>query len=458
MLEVQHTPLLSEADYFIDVMLDEQTIDSATGAAVRLYGERGRINEIVLKPEGEDEQPWRRRKEAGIDLMGYASELIAQMSPPKQGALASVALTHLDYMSRETSKFMAFWAVGDMAEGGYGKAYNRPPRCQRGTVLPFKKDWRRLHSPNWIRRYVKREAEAWRIRRVAAHVLPRLQGLDPELIRGGLDFFQEDKILSDVRRREYEAAQWDRINAQIEAGVPANEAIRQPDCIVRLKPGIRKKLRRERLEYRKVARRGIATANAIVGPEKTAAFVRGEPVILEGVNMNFAVQRNGRVAGAGHGQISLGALATDGTPLADLCFYVEDTPAIDQLTALALHAAAGEEQDIISAANLIRASHGALGHPAFELKRAEHAALLAERAAQRVLVVEEDGTPLYVEGPNWQHFMPDPRSIAFRDLADQRNEDYWRETQHMWIESFQIFMVGHRWRKVMLRNASEATE
>lgn len=454
MLDLQYRPLQHETQYALDVLIDENSIDSASAVVLKLYGDRALVDGIVERRE----ESWRRKLGIAAELMDYSTDLIGQMPLDRQGALASVTLTHLDYMSRDTAKFMAMWAIGDLVEGGNGEHANRPVRCRRGTAMPFKKDWRRLHSPNWIRRYVKHEAESWRVRRVADHVLPRFRGLDPALIHGGLELFQEDKAESDRRRRAYEAEQWAKINAQIAAGIPADEAIRQPDnVIVRLKPGIRKKLRRERLEYRKVARRGIATAQAIVGPEKTAAFVRGEPVLLEGVNLNFAIQRTGSVAGKGHGQISLEAVRTDGMPLADLCFYVEDTPAIDQLTAVALHCAAGEEHEIVVAANLIRAQTGCLDHPAFQQKMAERVALLAERAGQRALVLDDDGvTPLYVEGPNWHKIAGIHLPVEFRELADKRDEDYWQETSHVWTEAFQVFMVGAKWRKVMLRNSEEA--
>lgn len=451
MPELQHKPLFHETEYAIDVMLDDMMIDGATATALRMYGNRDTINGIVdNKPmdlDGNIITQWQAalisKRAACYRLTDYATEIINELPLWQQGAFASVGLSHMHHVTLQMAEFLARSSIGDLAEGGYMQRHNHPPRAQRGTALPYKKDWRRLHAPKWIRRYVKLEAESHRSRELASRVLDRVRPLDHSLIYGGIEAFRTEIEECDRRRRAYEAQQGDAILAGMAQGETWNEAY---DAVrVRLKPGFRKRLR----NLRRVARRGLDTAATIIGQDGANAFVRGEPVIIEGVNLKLAVQRRGRVADAGHGTIKLEALDMENRPLADLCFYIEDTPAIDQLTALALHVQAGEEDAIISASNLISTTSTGLTHPAFEAKRTEQALIMARNIERPERVGD---TVVRADGREWTRIS----NFDYHEAARQRDKDYWQSTKHLWTESLGVFMLGPKYHKMAMQQGAEA--
>ncbi len=454
-MELQSIPLNQEIEYGIDVLLDEMSIDCASANVLVLYGDRAVIQGIMDAPMPDEEFRdlchWRstrlRTRETAIFLMDYATDLIAGMPRERQGALASVALTHMDYTTRRTAEFMAHWAIGDKAEGGYGEDYNRPPRCQKNSVWPYKKDVRRLYAPAWIRRYVKHEDECRRVRKIGQVVSRRLERIDPALITGGIEIFRTDFEESERRRHDYESRQWEQMRADIEIGTTANEALLEPKITLKKKALARQRLRQR--QERKILKRGLVTATMVVGESKTRAFLKGEPVLLEGVNFNLLVTKRSRAAALDFSQIGLAATTKDGAKLADLCFYVENTPAIDQLTAVALHTAAGEEQDIINIANIINLTPGAIDHPAFSAKREVD-------AARRILAAADTGTITRInEGTAYIPNLAIPHmNVAFRDAASDRNEKYWRDTQHIWIEATGVFLLGAKYQKLMKQHAS----
>lgn len=38
-----------------------------------------------------------------------------------------------------------------------------------------------------------------------------------------------------------------------------------------------------------------------------------------------------------------------------------------------------------------------------------------------------------------------------KQLRENRNEAYWSETKHIWLEALQVYMLGHKARKLMLQ-------
>lgn len=122
--------------------------------------------------------------------------------------------------------------------------------------------------------------------------------------------------------------------------------------------------RRHRLEQRKrkVARRGIALLSSLTSYETARMFIGGNVVEIHGREYVFRLKKN-------HGATSLGQAGLEivladhaGAVLANLCLYFEDTPAIDQVAAIAMHVAAGEEHDLIKTGNLYRVQEAAKAH------------------------------------------------------------------------------------------------
>ena len=104
------------------------------------------------------------------------------------------------------------------------------------------------------------------------------------------------------------------------------------------------------------------------------------------------------------------ACPTTGVRLADLCVYHENTPALDQLTALSLAMQAGEEDEILKTANLSRVTDAGRAHPLI-LERG-----IAERRVRRY------------------------------DEVREKNEAYWLETKQMWTDTLGVFVLGRMWR------------
>lgn len=444
----------------MDTLLEESRIDGATAFVCRLYGDRGIVNGIIdnkqlpMDASGEIrliawDAACRQRREATAALIAYADQLIAEMPLEKRGAMASIALHHMDKVAYDTAHFMSHWAIGDRVEGGYGEWHNKPVQCIRGTAMPFKKTWRKLNSPIFIRRYVKRESEAIRVRELASRVLTRLRDIDPALIHGGIKTFERELAQSERRRRAYDDEQWQGMRQRYPIDPDQEpfehdiiDAGRGADGRIKLRYVKRKKKLKP---LRKRIIKGYETAISLIGEDKVRAFHRGEAVVLEGSKIDLAVKRSGSMGRLGHSAIQLSALGMQGQKLADLCFYIDETPGIDQLTAIALHCAAGCEDEIIETANIIHAEPLALEHPVFAAKREAQIRAMAERMAGDATLLPWTGAGNH-------------QSVSFREMADERDKFYWEKTKGMWLESTGVFMLSPKYYKLMLKNREAGLE
>lgn len=438
MLDLQHTPLPDETEYMIDGLCEDTEIDGPTALLLRLYGDRPHIAQMTARSCPGDLQWFRWRRSFVGDLVGYADTLFNCLPIEQRGAMVSIGLAHVQSAIERSARYMAQAAITDRVEGGMCESYNRPPRAyKKDDVTPYPKDMRRLRSPNWIRRYVKRDEESGRVRAFANPVLIRAASVPRETIRGGMAALADIMAESERRRRAHDARQWEQVHERMDMGMTAVEAIQ-----VRLKPGVRQKLRLQRRAYKKTARRAAATATTLVGAETVSAFISGAPVNLTGQNLMFGVQLRSGVARAGHGCISVSVATRDAEPLATLCYYVEDTPALDQLTAVALHAYAGEELSILEAANLTSVTPAGAVHP-----------LIAGKAQRFRTAEAENWIP--VDSPAGRRLMAQVEK-PYRDVGQLRSERdaaYWEMTKDVWLESLGVTALGVRGRKLMLQNA-----
>ena len=112
-------------------------------------------------------------------------------------------------------------------------------------------------------------------------------------------------------------------------------------------------VKRVRKQRRKVVTKALRLVDTILGRDAATLFVRGDELILEGRRFNFSVRRKSLFA-IGHGGLSISVTDKNHVLLVDLCFYFDETPAPDQLAALALHVKAGAEDEILKTANVIQ--------------------------------------------------------------------------------------------------------
>lgn len=429
-MKLQSTPLDTDSEYVLDCCCDDEDIDQSASMALRLYGDRARIKDIVentpvvvrqeVSPSG-----WRRNI-AGR-LCAYADELIEHLTIPQQGMLYGLGLVHLRHVVTRGAEHLAFWALGDMVEGGYAQNYNRPARSKDG-VTPYAKDARRARAPNFIRRYVKREAcPHWRP--LANSVIRRGVHLPRSAIVADVEI--ATKLLDEQRQRinAHHAQQWDEVEHRRNQGQPL-------DIAVTLKPGVRKRWRSRARDKQRVMKRAAKTAVSVLGEQAVANFAKGKEVMIVGEQAAYRVKPRRGLSDLGHGALDLTLCdPVSLQSLASLCFYIEKTPTLDQLTAIGLHAAAGEELDILKTANVTAVMRDGIGHP-----------LLASRMPEPARAIDE--MIAHIGRAPAAEIVTDRRSI--RERRGMRDAQYFADTQDIWIDAVGVYMLGPRLNKLSI--------
>jgi hypothetical protein len=170
--------------------------------------------------------------------------------------------------------------------------------------------------------------------------------------------------------------------------------------------------RKTRRQNRATIKRAAVCAASVLGSGAVSDFAAGRSIILDGETLALDVARVASAARLGHSGLHVVAVdRTSKRKLADMCVYIEKTPALDQLTALALAMKAGEETHIIQTANLSNVTELGFAHP-----------LIAERG-------KHNG-----ERP-WRP----------RDDRAEKNEAYWNETKPLWLNTLGVFVLGRQW-------------
>lgn len=406
MPKLQTSEIHPEDLYVLDCCCEDDTIDAGTSVVLRLYGDRSIIRDCVANtPVAIGPYPW--RQSIGERMMSYADQIIAELPASRRGELAACSLIHMHHIRVSTSEYLACAAISDIVEGGWCQNYKRPPQGW-GTdrLYPYFKDHRRLHSPQWIRRYVKRDDEAHRLRRFARRVLDRASAVPMDMVRGDICRFEADFTAVKERQRER-----DRLfRASMALGLDFEDAANLAHGGDKSERALSQVLKRDRSVLktrRRVLKRAARTAECVVGRDVVSAFARGERAVVMGETAGFAVRARNLHA-SGHGAVEIDVLSPDQKTLGELCFYIEDTPALDQLTAIALHCAAGCENEIIETANIISVTAAGAGHP-----------LLMK--------------------PNPPGIMPGAPIV---DAEAVRNSIYVQETGHIWSHALGAHMLG----------------
>lgn len=389
-------------EYFLDGASECGEIDACTAMTLRLYGNDREVIPIL----GEGASHFRVRQQKCLRLAEMADGILAGLPAQRRSGLVRSGLHHVAHASVELAETFSNWAIDDEIEGGDLLPFRYKLTRSRNGV-PFKRTMRRLHSPKFIRRYVKSEAPEH-----ASH----LKALANLSIRRATIFGpagHDPTISQDFR-------------AQLNFRAHRQEGER----------------RSETRADRKMILRSLRAATSVVGEETVRAFLHGDEIKLIGREAVLVLRKRGSLTDRGHGSLSVALADRNGTRLADLCTFIENTPTLDQLAGFALWMAAGEERAILETANVIQATAEGRLHP-----------LLCQRAAppqrDRQWAVAELTRMLGpAEADRIADIMLSDRKPFVRQLTHEqqraRNDAYWTETNGDWIEAMLVFVVGHR--------------
>lgn len=447
MLEPQTSELPHETEYFLDSAVECLDLDHGARMTLITFGDRARIAEILegralrgraapldMAGTAEAKARYARFKALRlgrcVELTAYADEILTQLGPKYRiGAHITAVRGLLTEVARH-AEIYADWAVSDSYEGGYLERFNRrvytrwrqEARDRDGT----KRTGRKLRSPAFIKRYIVAREESLRLRAcwhaIARRGVPKFT--DADLAEGITVFdaaFEEHRARLREAERRAEAAFWVDFNRDAEARTNP-----EPKVVIKVK----KSFLRERAQRRKTIKRAAMLAAGFLGASAVSAFANGKPVLIEGREMAFEVSKASHLARIGHGAVRLAVLDTARARLAELCFYIEDTPALDQLVAIDLAVRAGEEREILSTANVTKIEAAGVGH-----------ALLGARG-----VPEPELQP--VRRAAWRNGVIVPAGPTRQELQHARNTAYFAETKDLWIDTLGVYTFNRDWKSV----------
>lgn len=360
-LEIRRTLLPHDLQYCLDSASQCCGITAAAEIAIRLYGEADRLDRIWN--EGKDVgggRKWRSSLlERELAVERYGAEIIGQLPGPRRTALVERGLLSLTHDVISKTEWLADTHYEDMTKGGALRAWLRVPRVRR-DMLPTPKVARRLRSRAAIKRYVLAEGDELPKQRKLFKILCAIPPGGPATDEDRDAIFRDlgDQMEGHARaaRQAAETAAW------FETLDVSDQSRLADHVIVRLKPGIREKIRNERKQQRRAVKRASMLAAAVLGASTVSAFARGEQVMLTGPEVSLSAKLTGSIAESGHGALSIGVHEPDGTKLAGVCVY-QEAPALDQLVSLAMHINSGNLEDILSVGNLYAIEPAADAHP-----------------------------------------------------------------------------------------------
>lgn len=390
----QQAPLPPDVEYFIDAALEHEELDACAALTLKFYAPRVALMNIIDMEYKHDGPGYmRRRVRKCDDLTTLADDILCRLPMETRAPLAWAGVRHVKHWVGGTAHMMAWWAQEDMIRGGcsepYKTARNRAHwrHIDAYTLMPSQR--RRLYDRGWIRKYVYRSQDTARLRHMGTRTRARTRGLDWLSAR---DQSEQIAAMLEAQHENYRRTN-ERVIRQYAARRVTHQRALTKAC-------------------RKVAAKAAATAERVIGRDNLNRWNTAQPVTITGSTIAFDVARSQSSTTMGHGGLILTAVDKDtGRKLANMCFYHEKTPALDQLTALALAVAAGEEAEIIATANLSNVTDLGARHPLIE----------GHKAASR----ERQWRP--------------------RDIAQERNEDYWQATRPIWLEILGTSVLGQDW-------------
>jgi hypothetical protein len=406
-MQPRRTAPAPEVEYFLDGAQDNVELDSCSAMTLRLYGD----DAVMLPIATQTFNGYRERRVHCLQMAAVADEILPHLPEHRRAGLIHMGLKNTLREVEQLAEIYANWAIDDEVEGGAMEPWRDVYRMRNGVI--FKRTMRRLRSPKFIRRQVKKHAgEATHLTDLANIMLRRMRAVPIGSIR------PDRAIMDDFRAQ----INFKRVPIKTE----------------------RAKIRADR----KMIVRSLNTAISILGQETVSAFLRGEEIKIAGSESILILRKRGALTDRGHGCLSVGLADRNGTRLADLCTYIESTPTLDQLAGFALWMQAGEDGEAIKEANVVSLSEAGEGHPLLvrETRRARedlqdqiaaYGRLYGTNAAEQILGII-DGTNPLCRRRRRRH---PPQQLTYEEKR-QRNDAYWQETKEHWIGAMVVLVLG----------------
>lgn len=400
MLAVRQKPLSPGVEYFLDAAEECTELDACSAMVLRLYGDEASLRPICTSGYTN----YRDRQQKCLGLSVLADGILPQLPSDRRAGLVHLGLRYIIIQTIEIAKLCAQWAMEDSIEGGCLEPFRYRVRARNG--ITFKRTDRRLQSPKFIRRYA---------RRIVPYEFSHLRSLAAIALRRSKEFraAPDRTILADHRKL-------------LSYRIHQNEK------------GNRKTLRADR----KMIRRSLQTATNIVGENTVRAFLRGEEIKLIGHESMLVLRKQGKLTDYGCGCLSIGLADRNGTRLADLCTYIENTPTLDQLAGFALWMNVGEDRKVLQTANIISVAEPKnADHPL--LKLMDHGPARERALTDLIQAIGEDRTRNILAIITQKRRPFTGRQLTFEQQRE-RNGTYWNETKDHWIEAILTHVIGCR--------------
>ncbi len=345
-MELLSLPL--HAYVVLDALYDDKLIDEGTYLVIMARMTHG---ESAFLFDGLETYELRRadtrmasvpgKREFGARLNAMADAAIASFGDDERRSIAALRVRWLRRQASDLAWFFAITSFEDQTTGGALEPWLPKVRLHRDG-RPFRKVWAKLHSPEFMRQKVVAERESSDFAADAARIMKDAPDgpVDEDLIARWRQRIEEERRIA---RDANERAFW------LVRGM-------DPLAAFRLSP-------RQIAKQRRVIKRAVKTALRVLPATDVSRFVKGDSIRLEGHALDLIVERGGSLAGIGAHQLEITLAERGGKRLADLCLYIDETPALDQLTGLALAMAAGDEHDVVRDANVIRVYPAGEQHP-----------------------------------------------------------------------------------------------
>lgn len=405
---LQAAPLPPDVRYVLDGMLDNQQLDEGSYVALNMFVPRQPLLGILDGEPGSDDralpgEQLSRRRRLEVPILDLVDDTLGTLPGDVAAGLTRMSLRWLNREIDALANVLAGWAIEDEVTGGCMTDWRRQPRMHHHGAI-WTRTRRRVWSPQFINRYVKRAAESRALRIMATRLLARTD-------RYGAIAFDMTALVAELDARREEARQIGiaKILAEAEAITPQALLLNGPTrCAVA----------RRRRERRKTLKRAYALAATVLPAADLQAFNQGAFVRLQGHQVDLLVRRDRSMSAHGHGALDVRVSRPGGAEVvAKLCVYVERTPALDQLVAFSLAMRAGEEAEIIDTANILKLTDSG-----------REIALLAEREKRHVA----------------QRSVTSARPMWDRSSFRAKVEEYIEATHAQYVDRLRVVTCGRR--------------
>lgn len=341
-MQICGAPIPPDCQYILDSAVDLGELDGLSHVALNLLGERLQIMQLIDEPAPcYSDRRLAARQDMCYRLSEYARTVVGALDTPHQRAFVAKSLIAERHRSHELAEILASWNYEDSTVGGALQPFRRGAVRLRRDGTPTPRVLRRLRSPEAIRRYVRGDpAASVQHHARLAHGIAALPWPDHPSEARLLDPLFEAQ--EGARNRRRERAMQEFVNRHGAVG----------------------KSRKKIGSHRKLLARSATTSARLLGDAPTRAFLRGEAVSIPTAGDLIFQVRSERTSALGPGAVRVSLAATRGERLANLCLYFDDTPPLDQLVAIALHAEAGNAEELLSAGNLFDLTEAGAAHPA----------------------------------------------------------------------------------------------